>query len=104
MSDDFTPVKFDVKVGIKTTGAMNFRQMIELKNMDFCKMMTSRSVFPPMNYVFQRLKQMRPDVFHECPYTVRTLSDFQDLDWPSVDHEFFKSPRNSSGTIFRSDL
>lgn len=51
---------------------MNYRQIIDLHNNEPCKIMADRKWFPPVNYLFDRARELYPHFIHDCPYTVRS--------------------------------
>lgn len=51
--------------------ATNYRQFIDLRNVQPCKIMANRKWFPALNYLVDRAKDFYPEIIHDCPYTVR---------------------------------
>lgn len=48
----------------------NYRQIVSLKELEPCKMIADRTIFPLANYFFDRAKELYPQYVHLCPYTV----------------------------------
>lgn len=60
----------NLKFWIKTPTSTNYRQTVELKNIEPCKIMANRKWFPPVNYLFDRARELYPQYVHDCPYSV----------------------------------
>lgn len=66
-------MKIDHKVSIKGNNKVNYRQIVSLKNVDFCK--TMKDVTTSVYFVrfIEKWREMFPGFFHACPFTVKAV-------------------------------
>lgn len=73
MFEIFTRFQLNIKADVKMAAAMNYRQIVDIWNMEPCRIMADRKWFPPVNYLFDRARELYPQFVHDCPYTVSNL-------------------------------
>jgi hypothetical protein len=56
------------KASYKNFADQNFRQLIELKNIDGCSIMENLNNFPVFKPMVEYFNSISPGWFHKCPY------------------------------------
>jgi hypothetical protein len=56
------------KVSYKNIADQNYRQLIELKNIDGCMIMDNLNNFPIFKPIVEMVNDEVPGFFHKCPY------------------------------------
>lgn len=88
--------QLSVKVEIKTSTSQNFRQIVNVKNLDVCAIAENINNFPPFAPYLVFFNETMAGGIHKCPYPsflFRNFSHFSSADMKKKHgHETFDFP------------